>query len=67
MKGLIGHAEAAAAGFGETSLISVAQYLARVGTNAQLRILNPYLLPYRASRFIMPTDLVPRDVSLSWS
>ena len=54
MKGHIGHAEAAAAGFGEVSLVRVVLGSATVGPNANLRRLNPHLWSYAANRFTMP-------------
>ena len=58
IKGLIGHAEAAAGGFGEVSILVSAVGLAMIGPNAQLQNLNSHLYSHAANHFEMPTELV---------
>ena len=57
MKGHIGHAEAAAAGFGEISLIDVALHLTILSLNVNLKRLNPHLSSHATNRFTTPTEV----------
>lgn len=57
MKGHIGHAEAAAAGFGEVSLLSVTLSLTILASNVNLKRLNPHLQSHVGNSFTMPTEV----------